>query len=202
MDESKQQESTYAGEPVQTASVGTPSDELKQPEFSHTAPTGPLSLDMLKEKLSGLLEGAGDLRGSSLADFAAYLKRTWRLWLTAATVVFGMLLLISLTEHVFDWVKNARERRHEQAVASVTPDRLIARCGPATEDVTKEVFPIVMRTMSYRAGGDRQLVVAFSRTAEQQSDWVFLAMNDQNGGMSYNTPDEQIAALPCLDSRK
>ena len=87
-------------------------------------------------------------------------------------------------------------------VATVDPDRLIARCGEAVQDVTKEVFPIFIRTMSYPAGGNRTLVLAFSRTAEEKSDWVFLSMNEETGSSSYETPDAKIAALPCLDSTK
>jgi hypothetical protein len=58
-----------------------------------------------------------------------------------------------------------------------------------------------MRTISYQAG-DRTVVLTFSRTAEDKSDWVFLSMNDENGSASYETPDTKIAALPCLDSTK
>jgi len=56
--------------------------------------------------------------------------------------------------------------------------------------------------MSYSATGDRTLVLAFSRTAEEKSDWVFLSMRDDKGSAGYETPDAKIAALPCLDSAK
>jgi hypothetical protein len=105
-------------------------------------------------------------------------------------------------KRVSEWARNTRERRHEQAVASVTPDRLIARCGQPVEDLTKEVYPILMRTMIYPPKGNEKLVLAFSRTAEEKSDWVFLSMSDESGARSYDTPEAKIAALSCLDSKE
>jgi hypothetical protein len=46
------------------------------------------------------------------------------------------------------------------------------------------------------------LVISFSRTAEEKSDWVFLSMQNENGTATYDTPEAKIAALPCLDSNK
>jgi hypothetical protein len=56
--------------------------------------------------------------------------------------------------------------------------------------------------MSYQAGTGETLVFAFSRTAEEKSDWVFLSMKDEAGAKSYETPDAQIGAFSCLNSRK
>ena len=109
--------------------------------------------------------------------------------------------MVMLTQRASDWLKDRRERRQEQAIATVTPDRLIARCGRAIQDETKEVFPIVMRTMSYQRGREK-LVMAFSRTAEEKSDWVFLSMQNASNANTYDSPQAKIAALPCLDSKK
>ena len=98
--------------------------------------------------------------------------------------------------------KIAREKRQEQAVLDVIPENLIARCGPPAEDVTKEMYPVVLRTMSYQRGENEKIVFEFSRTAEAKSDWVFLSMKDQSGTRSFETPEARIAALPCLDSMK
>ena len=46
------------------------------------------------------------------------------------------------------------------------------------------------------------MVISFSRTAEEKSDWVFLSMQNESGGAIYDTPEAKIAALPCLDSKK
>jgi len=79
---------------------------------------------------------------------------------------------------------------------------LTARCGPPTEDVTKEMYPVVLRTMSYQRGENEKIVFEFSRTAEAKSDWFFVSMKDQSGTRSFETPEAKIAALPCLDSMK
>jgi len=137
-----------------------------------------------------------------LAKCAEFLKRTRRLWLLAAGAILGVMAVVNLAERVSDRARLARERRHEQAVASVTPERLIARCGQPVEDLTKEVYPILIRTISYQPKRSQMLRLKFSRTAEEKSDWVFLAMRDEGGATSYDTPEAKIAALPCLDSKK
>jgi hypothetical protein len=137
-----------------------------------------------------------------LAQLAEFLKRTWREWLIVAGAFFGLMAVVTLVERASDWARNAREKRQEEAVATVTPERLIARCGQPAEDVTKEVYPVLMRTISYEPRENEKLVFAFSRTAEEKSDWVFLSMKDESGTRSYDTPETKIAALPCLDSKK
>jgi hypothetical protein len=113
-----------------------------------------------------------------------------------------VIALVNLTARAADWAKNARERRQLHAMATLTPERLFARCGAAAEDVTREVYPVVMRTVSYQPRGGEKLVMSFSRTAEEKSDWVFLSMQDENGAATYDTTEAKIAALPCLDSKK
>jgi hypothetical protein len=202
MDETKQQEPADSSERPETASPQIPPAAVKTAESFWTDQARQFSEQMRTARLSSLLEDVANLRHLSPAQFTGSLKRTWRLWAIAAGVFLAVMAIGTLAQRVAQWVWNAREQRHEIAVATVTPDRLIARCGEATVDVTKEVFPIVMRTMSYQASANQKLVLAFSRTAEEKSDWVFLSMNDESGAASYDTPDAKIAALPCLDSRK
>ena len=160
------------------------------------------SKQALKEQIALLIEVARTPGFPSLVECARILKRTWRVWLISTAAIFGLIRLIALIGGVTERWRNAREIRYEQAVASVTPDRLIARCGQPAENVTKQVYPILVRTMSYRRKGNEKLVFAFSRTAEEKSDWVFLSMKDENGTKSYDTPETKIAALPCLDSKE
>ena len=99
------------------------------------------------------------------------------------------------------WLKERRENRQFIAVNNLTPNRLLARCGQPVADQTKNLFPIVARDISYKAS-DETVVFKFSKTAEQSSDWVFMAMQDSHGNANYETPELKISALPCLDSRK
>lgn len=156
----------------------------------------------LKTQVAALIEIARTPGYPPLAECARIVKRTWRVWLIAAGAIFGLMIVITLVEGVTERWRNAREIRYEHAVASVTPDRLIARCGQPAEVVTKKVYPIVVWTMSYQFRGSKKVDLMFSKTAEEKSDWVFLAMKDERGARSYDTPAEKIAALPCLDSRE
>jgi len=119
-------------------------------------------------------------------------------------IVVGFIVgLVVLRELILlpGWLKERRENRQFIAVNNLTPDRLVARCGQPLEDQTKNLFPLIARDMSYKAS-DSTIVFKFSRTAEQTSDWVFMAMQNAQGVTNYETPEAKISALPCLDSRK
>ncbi|HYL84310.1 MAG TPA: hypothetical protein VE263_08755 [Candidatus Angelobacter sp.] len=134
-------------------------------------------------------------------DFLEFLNRTKHIWLIAIGVIFGLMLFVTMSKRMAERAKAAREERHEVAANSVTPDRLIARCGQPAEDVTKNLYPMMSRTISYASPLNGTVVFSFSRTAEENSEWLFLTMKDQTG-KSFDTPETKIAALPCLDSKK
>lgn len=200
MDETKPKENLYSRDRVETTSIQTPAEMAKAPESARAETSAPPPQNDLRGQIAGLASNVASSWPASLTEFPQFLKKNWRAWITLAAGVAGLVLLGMLTIRATDWLKQRRERRHEQAIATVTPDHLIARCGQAAQDETKEVFPILMRTMSYQRGGEK-LVISFSRTAEESSDWVFLSMKDA-AGINYDTPEAKIAALPCLDSRK
>jgi hypothetical protein len=144
----------------------------------------------------------GSTSGSfSVAGFVGFLKQTKRVWLMAVGTIVGLIVLATLAERGFAWLSEKRERRQEHAVASVTPEHLLARCGQPLEDTTKNVYPILMRTMTYQISRNETYIFDFSRTAEENSDWVFLSMKDSNG-KSYETAEEKVSAMSCLNSRK
>lgn len=192
----------YSREPIATMTFESPSQAPSTAQSYGTGPAALFTEPTLKTRLSRLLAFVSNLRHLSSAEVRALLERTRRLWLGAAGAVCGLIILVTLVDRIVERVRDARERRHELAVATVNPESLIARCGEPTQDVTKQVFPVIIRTVSYSATGDRTLVLAFSRTAEEKSDWVFLSMGDDKGSAGYETPDAKIAALPCLDSAK
>ena len=136
-----------------------------------------------------------------MQEFVEFLKQTKRIWLMVVGAIVGLILLVTLAQRGFEWISKSRERKHEQAVASVTPEHLLARCGQPLEDTTKNVYPILMRTMTYQISRNETYVFDFSRTAEDKSDWVFLSMKDATG-KSYETAEEKVAAMSCLNSRK
>lgn len=147
------------------------------------------------------VSGTATRESSPLNDFVDFLKQTKRVWLMVVGAIVGLILLVTLAQRGFQWFSKSRERKHEQAVASVTPEHLLARCGQPAEDTTRNMYPILMRTMTYQVSREETYIFDFSRTAEDQSDWVFLSMKDANC-KNYETAEEKVAAMSCLNSRK
>ena len=147
------------------------------------------------------VSGSAPRESSPANDFLDFLKQTKRVWLMVVGAIVGLILLVTLAQRGFAWFSKSRERKHEQAVASVTPEHLLARCGQPAEDTTRNLYPILMRTMTYQISREETYIFDFSRTAEEQSDWVFLSMKDANG-KSYETAEEKVGAMSCLNSRK
>jgi hypothetical protein len=189
MEETKQQEPVYSGE--QTKITGP--DSLRSP----TAVTESSGTERATSKQTQTAQKVVAPEISQTG--AAGTKRTKRVWLIVAGAILGMIAVVTVVTRMFERARSAGEKRQEQAILEVIPENLIARCGPPAEDVTKEMYPMVLRTMSYQRGGNEKIVFEFSRTAEAKSDWVFLSMKDQSGTRSYETPEAKIAALACLD---
>jgi hypothetical protein len=147
------------------------------------------------------VSGSATGESSPANDFVDFLKQTKRVWLMVVAAIIGLILLVTLAQRGFEWFGKSRERKHEQAVATVDPEHLLARCGQPAEDTTRNLYPILMRTMIYQISRNEAYTFEFSRTAEEQSDWVFLSMKDATG-KSYETAEEKVAAMSCLNSRK
>lgn len=100
------------------------------------------------------------------------------------------------------WFKQRRDNRQFIAVNNLTPERLIARCGSPVGDETKNLYPIIARSLTYKSESRGTVVFKFSKTAEESSDWVFTSMQDSNSAAEYESPREKISVLSCLDSSK
>ena len=129
-------------------------------------------------------------------------KQAWFMAGSVVLVVAGFVFAQFLIVKASQWYRQSRERRITKASDSVTPDRLIARCGTPSEDTTTDVYPVVKRTVSYKASGEKTIVFTFTRTADEPQNWVLLSMRDVAGGASYDTPEARMAVLSCLDSSK
>ena len=222
MNDTKVQDSAYSGERIKitgqnslrsttetaespgrekTAPAATPTQPANKtplPEPPSVAGPSPITVDT-----STSFPGTTQLGGAgALADFVEFLKRTKKVWLIAAGAIFGVMALVTVSMRMVERAKIARAARQEQAVTSVTPDTLLSRCGQPAEDVTKDMYPIILRTMTYQPRENEKIVFGFSRTAEEKSDWVLLSMKDGNGTKKFDTPETKIAALPCLDTKK
>jgi hypothetical protein len=200
MEETKRKEPVYSGEQTKITGPDSLRSTTAATESSETEKTASKQTQTAQKVVAPEINQT-DAAGT-MVEFGEFLKRTKRVWLIVAGAIFGVMMVVTVTTRMSERARNAREKRQEQAVLEVMPENLIARCGPPAEDVTKEMYPVVLRTMSYQRGENEKIVFEFSRTAEAKSDWVFLSMKDQSGTRSFETPEAKIAALPCLDSRK
>lgn len=205
MDETKSNEAVYSHERTQTTGPhslrSTPETAESSGADKSPAPTAEAHEGPRTGGYSPVVIG-GTGEGSPLTDFAEFLKRTKQVWLIAAAAIFGLFLVVTLAKSLFKSVSASREARQQRAVGTLTAEGLLQRCGQPAEDVTKDIYPIITRTISYQRGENKTYVFEFSRTAEEKSDWVFLSMKDASGVNNYETPEAKIAAMPCLDSKK
>lgn len=212
MGETKSKESAYSAERTTITgpnSLRSTTATAEPPGTAKPAGSPEQSVQMPKAALPEIGKPGGTLPAISkaesdatLAGFGEFLKRTWRVWLLAAGVIFGLMTAVTVQKRMAESARIARENRHEEAAATIAPDQLTTRCGQPVEDLTKDMYPILTRTMVYRGSENEKIVFSFSRTAEEKSEWVFLSMKDERGGKSFDTPEAKIAAMPCLDEKK
>lgn len=120
--------------------------------------------------------------------------------LIAGGMIAG-IIVISYLMGIPQWMKQRRENRQWVVVNNLTPETLVARCGKPLNDETKDLYPMISRDIRYQAAPSGTVVLKFTRTSEESSNWVFMSMEDANG-TSYETPVAKISALSCLDSSK
>jgi hypothetical protein len=200
MEETKQKEPVYSGEQTKITGPDSLRSTAAATDSSGTEKSAPKQPPMAQKVVAPEIRPA--VAAGTTGEFAAFLNRTKHIWLGVAVAIFGTMVVVTVATRMSERARNAREKRQEQAVLEVMPDKLIARCGPPAEDVTKEMYPVVLRTMSYQRGENEKIVFEFSKTAEANSAWVFLSMKDQSGTRGFETTEAKIAALPCLDSMK
>ncbi|MGB7727418.1 MAG: hypothetical protein WBL50_05260 [Candidatus Acidiferrum sp.] len=197
MEETKQQETAYSEEKIEI----TGPDSLRSPTAATESWTEKTTSKQMQMAQKAAVPKISQTGAAATGEFAEFPKRTKRVWLVVGAI-FGTMAVVTVVTRRSERPRNAGEKRQEQTTLEMIPENLIARCGPPAEDVTKKMYPVVLRTMSYQRGENEKIVFEFSRTAEAKSDWVFLSMKDQSGTRSFETPEAKIAALPCLNSMK
>src|SRR5260370_20359853 len=157
MEEMKQNEPVYSGE--QTKITG--SDSLRSTtaaaESSGTGKTVSKQTQTAQKVVAPETSQTGG--AGTMVEFAEFLKRTKRGWLIVAGAIFGMMAVVTVVTRMSKWARNAREKRQDQVGLEMLPENLTARCGPAGEDVTKEMDPLVLRTMDYQRGKTQKIRV-------------------------------------------
>ncbi|HVH73247.1 MAG TPA: hypothetical protein VNB49_19360 [Candidatus Dormibacteraeota bacterium] len=200
MDDTKENSYVYSRELIDTAEAEAQAEAKEIAEtLAGKAPAAPKTESRYSPVANSPVGAKAE--SSPAQELMEFLKQSKRVWLMVVGAIVALILLVTLAQRGFEWIGKKRERRHEQAVASVTPEHLLARCGQPSEDTTRNMYPILLRTMTYQVSRNETYVFDFSRTAEDKSDWVFLSMKDDTG-KTYETPEEKVAAMSCLDSRK
>src|SRR5438552_18420981 len=78
------------------------------------------------------------------------LPETKQSWIMAGSVVLVVVVLLFaqfVIVKAAGWFKQTRERRITKATDTVTPDRLIARCGASIEVASIDLYPVAQRPM-------------------------------------------------------
>jgi hypothetical protein len=197
MEETKQQEPSYSGEQIEITGPHSLRSPDAAAESSGTEKTFSKKTQTAHEVT--VPEISQTSAAARMAESGEFRKSTKPVWLIVAGAMVGMMAVGAVVTGMSERGRNAGEKRQEQATIEVIPQNLIASCGPPAEDVTKEMYPVVLRTMSYQRADNETIVFEFSRTAQAKSDWVFLSMKDQSGTRNFATPEAKIAALPCLN---
>jgi hypothetical protein len=204
MDEVKTTETPQAAEspePQQTAELQPPGGPIQftklGEDIGKPAPSQPM-----KSPAPPPLQAPPTEEPSGFAQFWKSLlaiQISQRTWLVVATVFLGMVVLLLFS---FMPRRTVQNKPADRTLESITPEMVAARCGLPAEDVTKDLYPMISRTMSYKPTGVGSVVLEFTRTSEENSQWLFLSMKDGNGTIKYETPEMQFAALPCLAPKK
>ncbi len=200
MEETKQQEPAYSDEQIEITGPDLLQSPAAAAESSGAEKTASKQIQTAQKMVVPELSQTG--AAARMVESAEFPKRTKPVWLIVIGAIFGMMVVVTIMTRMSERARNAGEKRQEQATIEVIPQNLIASCGPPAVDVTKEMYPVVLRTMSYQRADNETIVFEFSRTAQAKSDWVFLSMKDQSGTRSFATPEAKIAALPCLNLMK
>jgi hypothetical protein len=193
------QESVNAPEATKAAEPSEPSDVMRMTKLGEDigeAKTSHAADSADAEGHQGPSGSAAPARLKPAAKIAFPLHMTQQTWLIVATLFLGVMVLL-IFSRTGSKTKAVAEVREEKTVEALTPESLLAKCGPPVEDVTKDLYPMIKRTMSYKPSGKGTLTFEFSRTSQEKSEWLFLSMSDENGA-TYATPETQTAAMPCL----
>jgi hypothetical protein len=193
------QESVNAPEVTKAAEPSEPSDVMRMTKLGEDIGEAKTSQAADSADAEGHQEPSGSAapaRVKPAVKIAFPLQMTQQTWLIVATLFLGVMALL-IFSRTGAKTKAVAEVREEKTVDTLTPESLLAKCGPPAEDVTKDLYPMIKRTMSYKSNGKGTLTFEFSRTSQEKSEWLFLSMSDENGA-TYATPETQTAAMPCL----
>ena len=119
-----------------------------------------------------------------------------------AIILIVLLLHLQIPNWLFEIVGQGPAERH---IYALTPDRVIAQCGPPLSDTTDAVansasnITSLFRHIDYKHGSDK-VEITFTRADVNSTPgtWVLSSMVDSATHSRYTTGKSKLAALPCL----
>ena len=124
-----------------------------------------------------------------------------------AVGVFLGILAVLIVINIPNWIESLRREHAEGVVWHLTPEVLIARCGPAVSDKT-ERLGVRWRSMAYENQHGVKSVVEFDGSPDADK-WTFNNLTDPTMekadeilGREYepvSAPLRVINQLPCID---
>jgi hypothetical protein len=119
----------------------------------------------------------------------------------AAVLALGlvMVMAIAVATKAPAWRKKAQQRRQENLLAQLTPEKAIALCGKPIQDETQTSPPPPTRRMIIRNDYSLAVELDFTASPSDPENWRLTAIQDPSGEIKYQTSATQIGVLPCLD---
>src|SRR5579863_7458938 len=128
MEETKQKGPVYSGEQTEITGPDSLRSTTAATQSSGTEKTAPKQTQVAQKVVAPETSQTG--AAGTMVEFEEFLKRTKNVWLIVAGAVFVMIAAVTVVSRVSERARNAREKRQERAALDVTPENLIARCGP------------------------------------------------------------------------
>lgn len=122
--------------------------------------------------------------------------------LKMAAGVFGVALVALLALKGPKWGHKVEEVRQESILASLTPDKAIAKCGKLIEDKSELNGATITRRLILRNYYGLAVELDFTAAQNQPDKWKLTEIQDPSGEVKYDTPSSKMGVLPCLDPLK
>jgi hypothetical protein len=121
----------------------------------------------------------------------------------AAVLALGlvMVMAIAVATKAPAWRKKAQQRRQENLLAQLTPEKAIALCGNPIQDETQTTPPAPTRRLIIRNDYSLAVELDFTASPSDPQNWRLTAIQDPSGEIKYQTSATQIGVLPCLDPK-
>jgi hypothetical protein len=126
------------------------------------------------------------------------------LTLKIALGVFLGIVAVLVLVSVPGWIEQSNKNHARIVSGTMTPEKLIARCGQPIKDNTVSLYgTISIRDMQYQASHKNIAILSFTGEHANDSHLTAFHLGADIGNNALlpeeNDPQEQLIALPCMD---